>query len=115
MTNLSENQNISELVDNCLAKNKRKTLNILNENNFAPEDCILITRIFLTKLKKLDDANSAFKKVIELEPENIDAWIDYSNFLFDNISKSEALAEVEKGIRFNKNNFDLKLRRHKTY
>ncbi len=53
LTNLSENQNISELVDNCLAKNKRKTLNILNENNFAPEDCILITRIFLAKLKKI--------------------------------------------------------------
>ena len=53
LTNLSENQSISELVDNCLAKNKRKTLNILNENNFAPEDCILITRIFLAKLKKI--------------------------------------------------------------
>ena len=53
LTNLSENQSISELVDNCLAKNKRKTLNILNENNFAPEDCILITRIFLDKLKKI--------------------------------------------------------------
>ena len=53
LTNLSENQSISELVDNCLAKNKRKTLNILNENNFASEDCILITRIFLAKLKKI--------------------------------------------------------------
>ena len=53
LTNLSENQSISELVDNCLAKNKKKTLNILNENNYVPEDCILITRIFLAKLKKI--------------------------------------------------------------
>ncbi len=53
LTNLSENQSISELVDNCLAKNKKKTLNILNENNYASEDCILITRIFLAKLKKI--------------------------------------------------------------
>ena len=30
----------------------------------------------------------AFKKVIQLDPKNIDAWIDYSNFLFDNRSKS---------------------------
>ena len=34
-------------------KTKKKTLNILNENNFAVEDCILILRIFLAKLKRL--------------------------------------------------------------
>ena len=44
-----------------------------------------------------------------MEPENIDAWINYSNFLFDNNSKLEALAEG-KANKFNKNNFDLKLR-----
>ena len=33
LTNLAENYNISELVDQCLLKNKKKTLNILNENN----------------------------------------------------------------------------------
>ena len=30
LTNIAENFNISDLVDNCLAKNKNKTLNILN-------------------------------------------------------------------------------------
>ena len=53
LTNLSENFSIYDLVDNSLAKNKKKTLNILNENNFAVEDCILILRIFLAKLKRL--------------------------------------------------------------
>lgn len=53
LINLSENYNVSELVDNSLAKNKRKTITILNENNFAQEDCILISRIFLQKLKRL--------------------------------------------------------------
>ncbi len=53
LTNLIENHNISELVDNCLAKNKYKTINILVENNFSNEDCVLITRIFLNKLKKI--------------------------------------------------------------
>ena len=47
LTNLIENHSISELVDNCLAKNKRKTINILAENNFNNEDCILITEFFL--------------------------------------------------------------------
>ena len=53
LTNLIENYSISELVDNCLAKNIRKTKNILIENNFGNEDCILIIRTFLNKLKRI--------------------------------------------------------------
>ena len=51
--NLLENYSISELIDNCLIKNKKKTLKILNENNFSSEDCILIIRTFLNKLKRI--------------------------------------------------------------
>ncbi len=50
---LLENYSISELIDNCLIKNKKKTLKILNENNFSNEDCILIIRTFLNKLKRI--------------------------------------------------------------
>ena len=53
LTNLIENFSISELVDNCLANNTRKTKNILIENNFGNEDCILIVRTFLNKLKRI--------------------------------------------------------------
>jgi DNA polymerase-3 subunit delta len=53
LINLGENFSISELIDNCLAKNNKKTINILNENNFSNEDCIMITRSFLMKAKKL--------------------------------------------------------------
>jgi len=53
LTNLAENHNVSELVDNCLAENKKKTLYILNENNFVQEDLIIILRTFLSKLKRL--------------------------------------------------------------
>ena len=53
LINLSENHNISELIDSCLAQNKKKTISILNENNFSNEDCIMITRSFLIKAKKL--------------------------------------------------------------
>ncbi len=61
LINLSEDHSISELIDNCLAKNKKRTITILNENNFANEDCILITRIFLIKLKKILILSNEFK------------------------------------------------------
>lgn len=53
LSNLAENYNISELVDNCLAKNPKKMLKILNENNFSNEECIQITRTLLNKSKKV--------------------------------------------------------------
>ena len=53
LTNLIENNSYSELVDNCLAKNEKKIMEIINENNFSNEDTILIIRIFLSKAKRL--------------------------------------------------------------
>ena len=49
-----EDYKISELTDNCLAKNRAKTINILNENNSTMEDNILILKSFLYKLKRLE-------------------------------------------------------------
>ena len=51
LINLHENHSIAELVDSCLVKNKNKTVRILRDNNYNNEDCILIARIFLNKLK----------------------------------------------------------------
>lgn len=53
ISNLYENYEISDLIDNCLAKNHKKTLNIINENNFSSEEVVLIMRIFINKAKKL--------------------------------------------------------------
>ena len=53
LTNLAENYNISELVKYNLSKNKKKTLNILNENNIISDENILILRTFLNNLKRL--------------------------------------------------------------
>ena len=53
ITNLAENYSVSELVDNCLAKNKTKTLSILRENNYSADDCIVIIRTMLAKSKRL--------------------------------------------------------------
>ncbi len=60
--NLAEDHSVSELIDNCLAKNEKKTIKILNENNFNNEDCILITRIFLNKSKKILILSNEFEK-----------------------------------------------------
>ena len=61
LINLSENHSIYELIDSCLVKNKKKVINILNENNFSNEDCIIITRSFILKAKKLLDLLKAFE------------------------------------------------------
>ena len=61
LVNLTENFEVSELIDSCLAKNNNKIINILSENNYSPEDCIIILRTFLYKTKRM------LKLAIELE------------------------------------------------
>ena len=53
LTNLAENYSASELIDHSLAKNTRKTVTIINENNFTDDDNIIIIRTLLSKLKRL--------------------------------------------------------------
>ncbi len=92
LTNLAENYNVSELIDSYLAANFKKTINILNENNFSTEDCMLITRTLLAKSKRLykllleinnnksiEEAISSFKPPIfwkdkEIVKQQINNW-----------------------------------------
>ena len=53
LSNLNDNYQVSELVDNCLAKNKIKLTKILNENNLSNDEVIKIIRVFLSKTKRL--------------------------------------------------------------
>ena len=53
LTNLADDYSISEIIDNCLSKNIKKIITILNENNFSAEDCIIILRTLLYKSKRL--------------------------------------------------------------
>jgi len=53
LTSLANNYSASELVDHSLAKNTRKTVTILSENNYSDEDNIIIIRTLLAKLKRL--------------------------------------------------------------
>ena len=70
LTNMIENYSISELVDSCLAKNEKKIQRILNENNFSNEDCVIITRTFLIKAKKILILSKNYE-----ESKNIDVTI----------------------------------------
>ena len=67
ITNLVENHSILEIVDNCLAKNKRKIIRIFNENNFKDEENILIIRTLLNKSKKILKLSNEYKKNKNLE------------------------------------------------
>ena len=61
LINLTENHDISELIDNCLTQNNKKIISILNENNFSNEDCIIIIRSFINKSKRLLTLSKAFE------------------------------------------------------
>ena len=67
LTNLAENYSVSELIDCCLSKNKKRTISILNENNYSLDDCILIIRTFLIKSKKLLKLCSEYKNNKDIE------------------------------------------------
>ena len=117
LINLNENHSISELIDNCLAKNKKKIINILNENNFNSEDCIMIARSFLIKAKKLLVLSKTFEinknidltissakppifwKEKEITKQQINKWKS------DNIKELiYSLSEIELQIKKNINN-----------
>jgi|TARA_B100000787_G_scaffold130619_1_gene99530 DNA polymerase-3 subunit delta len=75
LTNLADNYNASELIDHTLAKNVRKTVTILNENNYSDEDNIIIIRTLLAKLKRLvkiyelvDEKNTIDQAVASFKP-----------------------------------------------
>jgi len=117
ITNLSENFEISDLIDNCLSKNKRKVIKIINENNFSNEDCIIIIRSFIIKAKRLLILSTTFEinknidltissakppifwKEKEITKQQIQKWKpkDIKNLIY-------ALSETELQIKKNINN-----------
>ena len=114
LTNLAENYNVSELIDACLAKNKKKTVTILNENNYNLEDCILVIRTFLIKSKRLKKLSKDLK-----ETKNIDLTISSSKppifWKEKEIIKQQLKIwtnnEVEKLI-YQINNIELLIKKH---
>ncbi len=116
LINASNNDNINELVDFCLAKNKIKTLKIINESNFSKDETILILRTFLNKTKRLiklrmfieenknlDDAISNFKPPIFWKEKEIIKQ-QLKNWTKNNIE--DLLELVNKNELLIKKNFD---------
>jgi len=62
LTNSSGEYNVSELVDQCLAKNKRQTIHILNEDSITNENNLIIIKSFLNKLKRLKKIKTELEK-----------------------------------------------------
>ena len=67
LINLNENQDITELVNYYLIRNKRKITSILNENNFTNEDCVAILRVFMNKIKRLLILANSYKNNNNIE------------------------------------------------
>ena len=67
LINLSENYSINELINSCLVKNPRKLFNILNENIYSNDDCIIIIRTLLKKAKNLLNLVSQFQQNKNIE------------------------------------------------
>ena len=114
LTNLAENYSVSELLDNCLSKNSRKTISILNENSFVLEDCILIIRSFSIKLKRLYKIHEEYKK-----NKNLDSIISsYKPPIFwkdkDAIKKQINLSNLEniENMIFKTNDIELLIKKN---
>ena len=67
LINLNEDYSVNELIDNCLAKNKKKTFNIINENNFNNDDSVIITRTFINKLKRILSLTKNYQLTNDIE------------------------------------------------
>ncbi len=120
LTNLADNYSASELIDHSLAKNTRKTVTILNENNYSDEDNIIVIRTLLAKLKRLleicelvdgknniDQAISSFKPTIfwkdkPLVTQQIKSWKkeELRNLIYES-NKIELLIKKNSSIAKN--------------
>jgi len=98
LTNLGKDYEVSDLIESCLAKDRKKISKIINENNFSNEDVILILRVFLSKAKRLLNL-----KIIEKTNKNIDAVISaYKPPIFwkdKEIVKKQAKTWTEMNVR----------------
>ena len=114
LTNLADNYSYSELSDHCLNRNLKKTINILNENNYSYEDCIAIIRIMLFKVKRL-----VVLKENQTNNQNIDSVIsDYKPPIFwkdKELVKSQIkmwnLDDIRK-LMYNLGEIELSIKKH---
>ncbi len=114
LTNLTENHSIGELIDNCLAKNKKKIKHILNENNFSNEDSILIIRTFLNKSKKILKLSEDFedKKNIDLVISSAKPPVFWKDKEITKVQISKWAPEKIKNLIYNINDLELQIKKN---
>ena len=73
LTNLTENYQFDEIINSCLNGELKKLKNIFEENNFLPQDYIIILRTFSRKINRLLEIKEAQKseKSLDLILKNI--------------------------------------------
>ena len=114
LINLSENHSINDLINNCLAKKQKKLFNILNDNIFSYEDCIMIIRTLLKKAKTLlnlliqfNSNNDIDKTINNAKPPIF--WKD-KNIIKDQINAWSI--EKIKNLIFEINNIELQIKKN---
>lgn len=117
LTNLAENYGVNQLADSYLAKNTKSVSTILNENHFSDEDCTLILRTILIKIKRLrlliekydqlknidEVINSAKPPIFWKDKENVKIQVNKWNLL-DLKSKIYEINEIEMLVKANNKN-----------
>ena len=114
LINIPEDYEIFEIVNNYLSKNIKKTINILNENNFIGDKDIEFVRSFLFNLKRLKNLKVSLQKI-----KNIDQVLtDFKPPIFwkekEIIKKqlnSWSLAEIKSMIK-RINNLELSIKKN---
>jgi DNA polymerase-3 subunit delta len=114
LINIPEDYEIFEIVNNYLSKNIKKTINILNENNFIGDKNIEFVRSFLFSLKRLKNLKVNLQKI-----KNIDQVLtDFKPPIFwkekEIIKKqlnSWSLAEIKSMIK-RINNLELSIKKN---
>src|SRR5690606_13676607 len=53
------------------------------------------------KLKQFDQSIEAYSKVVELNPTDAEAWLDYSSLLFEQTRLDEAIEVISEAIKCN--------------
>ena len=114
LTNLSNNYNLSELVDHCLANNKKQTINMLNENKQSSEDNIILIKTFLYKLKRLQKLQSRIedKKSLDMVISSFKPTIFWKDKdIIKKQLKTMKLGQIKTMIRII-NNLELDVKKH---
>ncbi|WP_445722737.1 tetratricopeptide repeat protein [Flavobacterium sp.] len=97
----------SDLAD-CIGNSEIATkvlLDYVNQNNSPEVLAFVAQRYFL--MNQYDESIFYYRKLIEKNPNDIDAIVDLSRILFSYKSNEEAVKELMKGLEINKDNIKL--------